>query len=78
MVLINFIKQLQHQICNTLSTTINISYEPYRFYVSREKHTNHEYDHRRTFIIQQSYFSYQRTSNQEVELQLLNMIDSDQ
>ena len=40
----------------------------------QRNNTNHTYDHRRTFIIQHIYFTYQRKSNQEVGIQLINTI----
>ena len=39
--------------------------------------TNHKYDNHITCIIQQHYFTYQRTSNQELEVQLLNNMIAD-
>ena len=40
----------------------------------QRNNANHKYDNRRTFVLQQSYITYQRKPNQQVEIQLLNMI----
>ena len=36
--------------------------------------TNHNYNYRKHFALQQHYFTYQRKSNQELQIQLLNNI----
>ena len=40
----------------------------------RKKVTNHNYDNRRTFVLQQHYFTYQRKgSSVELQLQMQNL-----
>ena len=46
-------------------------------YTFQRNSTIHEYDNRRTFILQQTYFTYQRRGNQELQIQLLNNIVAD-
>ena len=42
----------------------------------QKNNTDHKYDHRRTFILQ-SYFTYPRKSNHDVDIQLLYMKATD-
>ena len=46
-------------------------------YTFQRNNTIHKYDNRRSFIIQQNYFTYQRKGNQELQIQALNNIVAD-
>ena len=43
-------------------------------YTFQRNNTMHKHGNRRTFILQQNYFTYQRTGNQELQIQTLNNI----
>ena len=43
----------------------------------KRNNTNHNYDNRRQFALQQHCFTYQRKGNQELQIQLLNNIVTD-
>ena len=47
------------------------------YYTFQRNNTIHKYDNRRSFIIQQNYFTYQRKGNQELQIQALNNIVAD-
>ena len=47
------------------------------YYTFQRNNTIHKYDNRRSFIIQNHYFTYQRKGNQELQIQLLNNIVAD-
>ena len=44
---------------------------------SNEKNTIHKSAHRRSYILQQNYFTYQRKGNQELQIQALSDIVAD-
>ena len=44
----------------------------YTDYTIQRNNTIHKYDNRRTFTIQNHFFTYQRKGNQELQIQLLN------
>ena len=46
-------------------------------YTFQRANTIHKYDNRRSFVIQQNYFTYQRKGNQELHIQSLNDIVAD-
>ena len=46
-------------------------------YTFQRKNTIHKYDNRRSFIIQNHYFTYQRKFNQELQIQALSNIIAD-
>ena len=46
-------------------------------YTFQRNNTIHKYDNRRTFTIQNHFFTYQRKSNQELQTQALNNIAAD-
>ena len=46
-------------------------------YTFQRNNTIHKYDNRRSFIIQQNCFTYQRKGNQEFQVQALNNIVAD-
>ena len=48
-----------------------INYTDYTF---RRNNAIHKYDNRRTFIVQNHFFAYQRKGNQELQIQLLSKI----
>ena len=71
---------------NTLETpnqgNLNVNKELYHHknyaaYTFQRNNTIHKYDNRRTFIIQNHLFTYQRKGNQELQIQLLNNIIAD-
>ena len=49
----------------------------YTDYTFQRNSTIHKHDNRRTFIIQQNCFTYQRKGNQELQIQVLNNILAD-
>ena len=51
-------------------------HDKYTDYTFQRQHTIHTYDNRITFIIQNHFFTYQRTGNQELQIQLLHNIVS--
>ena len=46
----------------------------YTEYTFQRNNTIHKYDNRRTFVIQNHLFAYQRKGSQELQIQLLNNI----
>ena len=46
-------------------------------YTFQRNSTIHKYDNRRSCVLQQNYFTYQRKGNQELQIQLLNNIVAD-
>ena len=46
-------------------------------YTFQRNNTIHKYDNRRSYILQQNYFTYQRKGNQELQIQALNNIVAD-
>ena len=49
----------------------------YTYYTFQRNNTIHKYDNRRTCIIQNHFFTYQRKGNQELHIQLSNAIVAD-
>ena len=49
----------------------------YTDYTFQRNNTIHKYDNRRTFTIQNHFFTYQRKGNEELQIQLLNNIAAD-
>ena len=49
----------------------------YADYTFQRNSTIHKYDNRKTFIIQNHFFTYQRKGNQELQIHLLNDIVAD-
>ena len=49
----------------------------YTYYTFQRNNTIHKYDNRRTCIIQNQFFTYQRKGNQGLQIQSLNSIVAD-
>ena len=50
---------------------------PHTYYTFQRNNTIHNYGNRRSFILQQKCFTYQRKGNQELQIQALNNIVAD-